>query len=278
MNKKVRGPGKAKVQTETIHNSRTLAEVIRAIRQHLQLTQAGLANRVNVTLPSIYRYESGKSLPNLTTLKTLYGLAEDLNFKDGVHVLGLELASRSNVSSITLSDKDTLKPSNAARHGAEVLAPLQSWISAIGLEMDSNAPRVDDDQLKSEAAAKVRELLSQARNCLQSDLLSVSLVLSRSAVELTIWLALPNKDQKNVDVTKGLSQLHLTNLIDDRMLGWGTRVLDICNKGIHSMTKVSRDDALDAVNFAHWFLRYVYILPSDLADFNRRRQLPKPNE
>jgi len=50
----------------------TVPGVIKSIRDRLGVTQSELAKRIHVTLPSVYRYESGKSAPNSAALKHLY--------------------------------------------------------------------------------------------------------------------------------------------------------------------------------------------------------------
>lgn len=56
-------------------SSPELSETIRDLRMKLGLTQSQLAERIGVQLPSVYRYEAGKSVPTVSTLNVLFEFA-----------------------------------------------------------------------------------------------------------------------------------------------------------------------------------------------------------
>ena len=49
----------------------TFSENVRQMRKRLFLTQEALAKNLNVTLMTVNRWETGKSTPNLSTMKQL---------------------------------------------------------------------------------------------------------------------------------------------------------------------------------------------------------------
>ena len=54
----------------------TFAENVKLTRQKLFLSQEALAKELNVALSTVNRWETGKSKPNLFTMKQLKGFCE----------------------------------------------------------------------------------------------------------------------------------------------------------------------------------------------------------
>ena len=63
-----------------------LAEQIRTMRQKLFMSQEALANELNVSLATVNRWETGKSRPNLVTMKQIKAFCD----KHGVNYEPLE--------------------------------------------------------------------------------------------------------------------------------------------------------------------------------------------
>src|SRR4051794_36875598 len=212
----------------------TIPEVIRTIRGALELTQAELAERVRVTVPSIYRYESGKSIPNPATLKALYEIAEDLGQEEAIYILGRELASRFSNFAIhsdqaaveAFAAQTEFKPLTLQRlargKNRKEKQALQPVSAARVPELSGNV----GDQTESKAATWVRTALSEAQSCLQLNLFASALLMSRNAIETTIWLAFPNENRQISDIISGLSRLCKANLIDMRLFEWGKEIVE----------------------------------------------------
>ncbi len=62
------------------------AENIKTMRQRLFLSQEALAKELNVALSTVNRWETGKSKPNLTTMKQIKAFCE----KNGTDYCSLE--------------------------------------------------------------------------------------------------------------------------------------------------------------------------------------------
>lgn len=251
----------------------TIAEVIRTIRAALGLTQAELSERVGVTIPSIYRYESGKSLPQTTTLKALYDIAENLGHKEAVYILGSELARRFD-STLTPIEQSVEAPLMKKLVSAHPTMPPEFSNSPIAKTPESFIGTGDEMYLK--LAERVRLMLLEAQACLKFSLFSSALYMSMYAIEITIGLALPKKDRHITDTKDGFKCLYGTAIIDRRLLDWGTEVIEIYNRAKTAMAEASAEDAQDVFKFAVRIWDYVCVLSSDIADFNKRRHPANP--
>ena len=54
-----------------------LADQIRIMRQKLFMSQEAFANELNVSLATVNRWETGKSRPNLVTMKQIKAFCDD---------------------------------------------------------------------------------------------------------------------------------------------------------------------------------------------------------
>ncbi len=57
-----------------------LSDEIRLVRQKSLLTQENFANELNVAIPTVNRWETGKARPNLSTMKNIKTFCERHNF------------------------------------------------------------------------------------------------------------------------------------------------------------------------------------------------------
>jgi transcriptional regulator with XRE-family HTH domain len=259
----------------------TLPEIIRSIRTALHLTQAEMAKRIRVTEPSVYRYESAKSIPNPATLKELYELARELGHEKGVLIFGAKLAALLATPSATApqaTKADSTRRKASTRTGIarsptseRILPPSRFDNLLIPFEPNRLARIVPVPSPESKVPPAVIDSLSGAKICLHLSLFSASLMLSRSAIQVTIWQQFPNSDASHLIEGPGLRRLRKNNIIDERVFQWGLSIIDICNRGVHGLQSVTAEDAADALKFACRLADYIYVLPTELLDFSERR-------
>jgi transcriptional regulator with XRE-family HTH domain len=253
----------------------TLPEVIRSIRTTLQLTQAELAKRIRVTEPSVYRYESAKSIPNPGTLKELYEIARQLGHEKGVLVFGARLAALIATPSATAPAPRRRASTRTGIEGSptaeRILPPSRFDNLLVPFEPDRLARIVPVASPESKVAPAVIDSLSGARICMHLNLFSASLMLSRSAIEVAISEQFPNGGSGHSMMRPGLRRLWKNNIIDERVFEWGSAIIAICNRGVHGLQSVTAEDAADALKFACRLADYIYVLPTELSDFRERR-------
>ena len=60
----------------------TFAEIIKQTRQRLFFSQEALANELNINLTTVSRWETGKSKPNLSTMREIKAFCIKNNIDD----------------------------------------------------------------------------------------------------------------------------------------------------------------------------------------------------
>ncbi|MGC4796390.1 DUF4145 domain-containing protein [Micromonospora saelicesensis] len=108
----------------------------------------------------------------------------------------------------------------------------------------------------------------EAVACLRSGAHTAAVVMVRRTLEGICRL---NSVSKRT-LFEGLRELQQRGQIDDRLMEWAEELRTLGNQGAHfTGTKVSREDASDAVDFAEAMLDYMYVLTVKFAEFKSRR-------
>ncbi|WP_428961224.1 DUF4145 domain-containing protein [Micromonospora fluostatini] len=108
----------------------------------------------------------------------------------------------------------------------------------------------------------------EAVACLRSGAHTAAVVMVRRTLEGICRLN--NVDKRTL--FEGLRELQQRGQIDDRLMEWAEELRTLGNQGAHfTGTKVTREDASDAVDLAEAMLDYMYVLTVKFAEFKKRR-------
>ena len=103
--------------------------------------------------------------------------------------------------------------------------------------------------------------------------------MSYRAIEVAVLLKCPGESSRNFVAETGLRKLRERGALDNQVVDWGIEISNIYHEATHSLRKVSAEDAQDVFKFAKRLVDYLYVLPSDMTDFTKRRQArSQPNE
>lgn len=116
----------------------------------------------------------------------------------------------------------------------------------------------------------VRNPLEEAERCFRCKAYSACAVMCGKALE-GICLEFKTKDKI---LGRGLKELLDRQIIDTRIYDWGNALRKYRNIGAHvSGEKVSREDALDLLDFAKAICDYIFVLAEKFKDFMKRKKI-----
>jgi transcriptional regulator with XRE-family HTH domain len=230
-----------------------LPDVIRQMRTELGLTQSDFATLLGVTLASVYRYESGKTIPKPAALQSLASQAVHTNNAKALSLI---------LQTLGISGRDSETDGNPPEKFGFEVPPL-----IIIDSLDLGRPVATSLRVE---ARWPKELLIQAITCVQLRLWDSCILMSRHVIEA---IADPTPGSGRVNgAREGLEELSKSGVIGADLVEWGKSILDISDRACQPQGKSSPEDARDILRFAGWLWAQVYALPSDMAEFRHRRR------
>lgn len=118
----------------------------------------------------------------------------------------------------------------------------------------------------------VRGAIEEARLCLQVKAYSACAVMCGRALEALCKAQGAKKKQ----LAQGLKELKDNGIIDGRLYKWGDSLRERRNIGAHATDEeISRDDAIDVLDFTIAICEYVYVLAEKYEQFKAREEKRK---
>jgi Domain of unknown function (DUF4145) len=119
----------------------------------------------------------------------------------------------------------------------------------------------------------LREEMTEARACYDAKAYTATVVMVRRTLE---GVCAEHKITKH-PLNKALAEMTAQGLIDGRLSKWADGLRVIGNEGAHyTGTRVSPEDARDALALAEAMLDYMYVLTAQFDEFQARRKKSAP--
>jgi hypothetical protein len=127
-------------------------------------------------------------------------------------------------------------------------------------------------RLSSDIPKSLREDYREARECIASKHYTAAAVMARRTLE---GITIEQGYAKGVLFTR-LEKMRDDKVIDDRLYDWADICRDVGNQGAHADKQpVSREDAVETLDFIEALLDYLYVFRSRYEGFKKRRDAAK---
>lgn len=179
-------------------------------------------------------------IPTQFTVRTTSGLNQIWNCTVCGQVIYLE----TSVGDATMVDKGTIK----------------DYYPKVIPKLDESIPD------------KINQDMKEAYVCYDNNCFKASVAMARRALQN----AVRDKGAKGEDLYNEIENLASKHIITPELKDWAHEIRSLGNIGAHpeedGLDEVSKEDAKDIINFASEFLKYSYVMPSEVAKRRAKRE------